>query len=81
MGAILFTLLRVSSVLSAALMLNSPLNPDDEDQLRLSRHVEGALLLAKPVQANLLALSFAVLFDLCLSALEDDLALSLGRLH
>lgn len=59
-----------------------PLDTDDEDQLLLSRDVEVASLLGDAVEADLLALGIAVLLDVLLSTLEDDLALVLvGLLH
>lgn len=53
------------------------LDTDDEDQLLLSRDVEVASLLGDAVEADLLALGIAVLLDVLLSTLEDDLALVL----
>jgi hypothetical protein len=54
-----------------------PLDADDEDQLGLSRDVEGAILLGNAGKADLLALGVAVLLDVLLSTLEDDAALLL----
>jgi hypothetical protein len=54
-----------------------PLDADDEDQLGLSGHVERTILLGDPVQADLLALSIAILLDVLLSTLEDNAALLL----
>lgn len=53
------------------------LDADDEDQLGLSRDVEGTILLGNPVQADLLALGIAVLLDVLLGTLEDNAALLL----
>jgi hypothetical protein len=53
------------------------LDADDEDQLGLSGHVERTILLGDPVQADLLALSIAILLDVLLSTLEDNAALLL----
>lgn len=53
------------------------LDADDEGELGLSRDVEGALLLGNALEADLLALGIAVLLDVGLGALEDDLALLL----
>lgn len=54
-----------------------PLDSDDEDQLLLSINMEGTLLLGQSVEADLLALSIAVLLNVLLSTLEDDTALLL----
>lgn len=54
-----------------------PLDTDNEDQLGLVRHVEGALLAGLTSKADLLALSLAVLLDVGLSTLEDNSALLL----
>ena len=61
--------------------MNIPLDSDDEDQLLLSRDVEAALLLGNAVEADLLTLGIAVLLDVLLSTLEDNLALGLCRLR
>lgn len=53
------------------------LDADQEDQLALSRDVEGAILLGSTSKADLLALSIAVLLDVLLSTLEDDATLLL----
>lgn len=53
------------------------LDTHDEGKLGLGRDVEGALLLGDALKADLLALSIAVLLDVGLGALEDDLALLL----
>ena len=53
------------------------LDTDDECKLGLSWNVEGALGLGQTVKSNLLALCVAVLLDVLLGALEDDLALLL----
>lgn len=53
------------------------LDADDEGELGLSRDVEGALLLGDALKADLLALGIAVLLDVGLGALEDDLTLLL----
>lgn len=53
------------------------LDADDEDQLGLSGDVGGVLVLGDAVKADLLALSIAVLLDVLLSTLEDDLTLLL----
>lgn len=53
------------------------LDADNEGELGLSRDVVRALLLGNAVKADLLALSVAVLLDVGLGALEDDLALLL----
>jgi len=52
-----------------------PLNADDEDELRLGRDVEGAVLFAQAGKADLLTLGIAVFFDVALGAFEDDAAL------
>ncbi len=54
-----------------------PLDADNEDQLGLSRDVEGAILLGSAGKTNLLALTLAVLLDVLLSTLEDDTTLLL----
>lgn len=54
-----------------------PLDADDEDQLGLGRDVEGAILLGSAGEADLLALTIAVLLDVLLSTLEDDATLLL----
>jgi hypothetical protein len=56
------------------------LDADDEDQSSLSRDVGRVVLLGLTVEADLLALSIAVLLDVLLSTLEDDLALVLAAL-
>ena len=53
------------------------LDADDEGELGLGRDVERTLLLGDTLQADLLALCIAVLLDVGLGALEDDLALLL----
>lgn len=53
------------------------LDADDEDDLGLSRDVGGVLLSGNAVEADLLALSIAVLLDVLLSTLEDDTTLLL----
>jgi hypothetical protein len=54
-----------------------PLDANNEDNLGLSRDVEGALLLGLTGKADLLALSLAVLLDVLLGALEDSFTLLL----
>jgi hypothetical protein len=56
------------------------LDADDEDQSSLSRDVGRVALLGLTVKADLLALSIAVLLDVLLSTLKDDLALVLAAL-
>lgn len=51
---------------------NIPLDTDNEDQLGLIVNVEVALLAGSTGQADLLALSVAVLADVGLSTLEDN---------
>ncbi len=58
-----------------------PLDADHEEELGLSRDVEGAILLGSTGKADLLALGVAVLLDVLLSTLEDDLALLLVGLQ
>lgn len=53
------------------------LDADDEGELGLGRDVERTLLLGDTLQADLLALCIAVLLDVGLGALEDDLTLLL----
>ena len=53
------------------------LDADNEGKLGLGRDVERTLLLGDTLQADLLALCIAVLLDVGLGALEDDLALLL----
>lgn len=53
------------------------LDADDEGELGLGRDVERALLLGDALKADLLALGIAVLLDVGLSALEDNLTLLL----
>lgn len=48
------------------------LDADDEDELLLSGDVEGTVLLGNAGEADLLALSVAVLLDVLLGTLEDD---------
>jgi len=50
---------------------------DNEDQLVLSRDVEGTVLLGKALQTDLLTLLVAVLLDVLLGTLEDDFTLFL----
>lgn len=61
------------------------LDTDNEDQLVLSRDLEGIVGLGDAVQADLLALGITVLLDVLLGTLEDDAALLLvgldGELH
>ena len=57
------------------------LDADDEGELGLGGDVEGTLLLGNAVEADLLALCIAVLLDVGLGALEDDLALLLVGLY
>jgi hypothetical protein len=61
-------------------MLDLPLDTDDEDQARLSRDVDGVIGLGSAREADLLTLGIAVLLDVLLSTLEDDLAPLLGAL-
>ena len=53
------------------------LDADDESKLVLLGHVELVLLLGLALQTDLLAVGIAVLLDVLLSTLEDDLALVL----
>jgi hypothetical protein len=53
------------------------LDTDDEDQVGLSRDVGRVLRLGNAVKTDLLTLSIAVLLDVLLSTLEDDLTLLL----
>lgn len=53
------------------------LDTDNEDELGLSRDIEGTLLLAQTSQADLLTLSITVLLDIRLGTLEDDSTLAL----
>jgi hypothetical protein len=53
------------------------LDADNEDQLVLSRDLEGTILLGDTSKADLLALTIAVLLDVLLSTLEDDTTLLL----
>lgn len=48
------------------------LDADDEDELLLGGDVEGTVLLGNAGEADLLALSVAVLLDVLLGTLEDD---------
>ena len=58
------------------------LDTDDEDQLSLSSDVSGVLGLGDAVKTDLLTLSIAVLLNVLLSTLEDDLTLLLvGLFH
>ena len=57
------------------------LDADNEGKLGLGGDVERTLLLGDTLQADLLALSIAVLLDVGLGALEDDLALLLVGLN
>ena len=61
--------------------LHDTLDTDDEDQTVLSRDVGGVVSAGSAGETNLLALSIAVLLDVLLSTLEDDLALVLGLLE
>ena len=54
-----------------------PFDTDNEDQLVLSRDVEGTVLLGKALQTDLLTLLVAVLLDVLLGTLEDDFTLFL----
>lgn len=56
---------------------NLPLDADNEDELSLSGDVERAILLGGASEADLLTLGIAVLLDVLLGTLEDDLALLL----
>lgn len=56
------------------------LDTDNEDELLLGGDVVRALLLGNAVEADLLALSIAVLLDVLLSTLEDNSALLLVEL-
>ena len=58
-----------------------PPDTDDEVDLGLRGDIEIARCASRPLQADLLLLLCKVLLDIGLSALEDDLALGLGRLH
>jgi len=49
-----------------------PLDADQEDELSLSRNVEGAILLSSARKTDLLALCVAVLLHVALGTLEDD---------
>jgi hypothetical protein len=53
------------------------LDADEEDQLGLSRDVEGTILLGGTGETNLLTLTLAIFLDVGLGALEDGGALSL----
>ena len=57
-----------------------PLDANEEDQLGLSRDVEGAILLGDTGETNLLALGVTILLDVLLSTLEHGDALRLGGL-
>jgi hypothetical protein len=57
------------------------LDTDDKSQLGLGRDVKGILLLRLTLQTDLLAVGIAVLFDVLLSTLEDDLALLLALVY
>jgi len=59
------------------IQVDIPLDADNEDDLRLGRDVVGAGLLGLTSKADLLTLLVAVLLDVGLGALEDDLALLL----
>lgn len=61
-------------------MVNIPLDTDNKDKLGLGRDEEAALLLGIAREADLLTLGIAVLLDVLLGTLEDDLALGLGLL-
>lgn len=54
------------------------LDADDKSQLVLLGHVKLVLLLGLALQTDLLAVGIAVLLDVLLSTLEDDLALLLA---
>jgi hypothetical protein len=56
------------------------LDTDDEDQARLSGDVDGVIGLGGAREADLLTLGIAVLLDVLLSTLEDDLTPLLGAL-
>ena len=60
---------------------HSPPDANDEVNLRLCGYVEVTGCARSPLQANLLLLLVEVLLHVRLRALEDDLALGLGRLH
>jgi len=57
--------------------LHIPLDADNEDDLGLGRDVVRARLLGLTSKADLLALLVAVLLDIGLGTLEDDLTLLL----
>ncbi len=60
---------------------NLPLDADNEDELSLSGDVERAILLGGASEADLLTLGIAVLLNVLLGTLEDDLALLLVGLR
>jgi hypothetical protein len=57
------------------------LDTDDEGELVLGRDVKLVLLLGLTLQADLLTVGIAVLLDVLLSTLEDDLALLLALVY
>lgn len=57
------------------------LDTDQEDQLGLSRDIEGAILLGNTSKTDLLTLGITVLLDVLLGTLEDDTALLLVGLN
>jgi hypothetical protein len=57
-----------------------PLDTNDKDKFGLSGDIKVSLFLGETVQADLLALSLLVLFDIGLCTFEDDLTFCLGSL-
>lgn len=57
------------------------LDADNEDELGLIRHVEGALRLGDTSETDLLTLCIAILLNVLLGTLEDNTALLSGSLH
>ena len=68
---------QLQSLALLRINLVDTLDADDESKLVLLGHVKLILLLGLALQTDLLAVGIAVLLDVLLSTLEDDLALVL----
>ena len=69
---------QLQSLALLRINLVDTLDADDESKLVLLGHVKLILLLGLALQTDLLAVGIAVLLDVLLSTLEDDLALLLA---
>ena len=69
---------KLQSLALLRINLVDTLDTDDKGKLVLGRDVKLVLLLGLALQADLLTIGIAVLLDVLLSTLEDDLALLLA---